>query len=310
MGDNMDFKQVSYIIKVAECQNITKAARELFISQPSLSQFISKAEDELGVKLFDRSTNPLTLTYAGEKYIEAAKEILRINKEIQDELQDIAECRKGRIVLGIPSERGGYMLPPVLKRFREIYPEVEVKTKEANTDFLLEELKRGKLDFIIVPERELPKELEGTLIYEEELLFVAGDGVIDRSHCKDGYANVIDWEKVREMPFIILKKGHGSRRKCEEVFESHHVEPNVIFETNSNSTALRMTANGIGVTMVPEMTVNLFHGAQRFNTYSLDVKPVTWNVLAVHRKDTYQNKAQKEFIRIAAEIFGKNTSKM
>ena len=62
----MDFKQLSYIVKVAECQNITKAAKELFISQPSLSQFLSKTEEELGVKLFDRSTNPLTLTYSGK----------------------------------------------------------------------------------------------------------------------------------------------------------------------------------------------------------------------------------------------------
>ena len=60
----MDFKQLSYIVKVAECQNITKAAKELFISQPSLSQFLSKTEEELGVKLFDRNTNLLTLTYS------------------------------------------------------------------------------------------------------------------------------------------------------------------------------------------------------------------------------------------------------
>lgn len=301
----MDFKQMSYMVKVAECQNITKAAKELYVSQPSLSQFIAKTEEELGVKLFDRSASPLSLTYAGEKYIEAAKEILRINKEIKDELQDIAGYQKGRISLGIPSERGGYMLPPILRKFKEKYPGIEVKTREANTDFLLEELKKGKVDLIIVPDRNLPKELEGQLIYEEELLFVAGDGVIGRDRCLDGYANVIDWNKIGSLPFIVLKKGQGSRRKCEEIFRFHHLEPDIIFETNSNSTALRMAASGLGVALVPEMTVNLFRGAQRFNTYSLDITPVTWNVLAVYRRDTYQNRAQKEFIKIATEIFGK-----
>ena len=83
----MDFKQLAYIIKVAECRNITKAAKELFISQPSLSQFITKAEEELGVRLFDRSMNPLSLTYAGTKYIEAARKIIMVNENIKKELQ-------------------------------------------------------------------------------------------------------------------------------------------------------------------------------------------------------------------------------
>ena len=69
----MDFKQITYIIKVAECRNITKAARELYISQPSLSQLISKAEEELGIRIFDRNTNPVTLIYAGKRYIEEEK---------------------------------------------------------------------------------------------------------------------------------------------------------------------------------------------------------------------------------------------
>ncbi|WP_181995657.1 LysR family transcriptional regulator [Clostridium sp. AM58-1XD] len=115
----MDFKQLFYIVKVAECQNITKAAKALFVSQPSLSQFISKAEEELGVKIFDRSTNPLTLTYAGRKYIEAARKILDINDNVKKELQDIAGYQKGLINLGIPKERGSYMLPGLMKEFKK-----------------------------------------------------------------------------------------------------------------------------------------------------------------------------------------------
>lgn len=299
----MDFKQLSYIVKVAECQNITKAAKELFISQPSLSQFLSKTEEELGVKLFDRSTNPLTLTYSGKKCVEAAKQILDINNNLKKELEDIAGCQKGQIVVGIPRERGGYMLPPVLKEFKKQYPEVEIKTAEYNTDLLLEQLSQGRLDVIFIPERNLDSELAYEEIYEEELVLVTGDGVIDRSWCLDGYANVIDWEKIKTMPFAVLKKGHGSRRKCEEIFSSHNIEPVIAFETNSNSTALRMAAEGIVITMVPEMTVRLFQGAQRFNTYSLDKTPVTWKVVAVYRKAAYQNLAQKEFIKIARNIF-------
>lgn len=72
----MSFKKLKYIITIAECRSISKAACELFISQPSLSSILSNMEKDLGVSLFDRSTNPISLTYAGEKYVETAKKYL------------------------------------------------------------------------------------------------------------------------------------------------------------------------------------------------------------------------------------------
>lgn len=303
----MDFKQITYIIKVAECRNITKAARELYISQPSLSQLISKAEEELGIRIFDRNTNPLTLTYAGKRYIEEAKKIIDINENIKKELQDIAGCQKGLIVFGIPRERGSYMLPPLIKRFRERYPEVDIQIVEENTDLLLEHLKKGHLDLIFIPERKQDEELSYEKIYEEELFLAVGNGVLDRTKCLDGYSDVIDWEKIQDLPFVVLKQGHGSRKTCEEIFARYGFSPRILLETSSNLTALRMAEEGVAAAIVPEMTIRLFQGSRRFNTYSLDKEPVTWNVLAVYRKNAYQNAAQKSMIEMAREIFEKRT---
>ena len=93
----MDFRQLMYIRTVAEQKSITAAAKALFITQPSLSHFISKTEEEMGVKIFDRSTYPISLTYAGEKYIEAAEKILYISEELKKEFGDISQSKKGRI---------------------------------------------------------------------------------------------------------------------------------------------------------------------------------------------------------------------
>ena len=73
----MDFREMLYITTVADCRSITAAARKLYISQPSLSHIVSKVEQDVGVKLFDRGTSPLTITYAGEKYVETARKILQ-----------------------------------------------------------------------------------------------------------------------------------------------------------------------------------------------------------------------------------------
>ncbi|WP_243009103.1 LysR family transcriptional regulator substrate-binding protein [Clostridium sp. AM58-1XD] len=167
----------------------------------------------------------------------------------------------------------------------------------------MDELRHGRLDVIFIPERALGPELGYEEIYEEEFLLVAGDGMIGKDRCLDGYSSVIDWKRVKDLPFAVLKKGHGSREKCEEIFRRYAVNPVIAFETSSNLTALRMAEAGFAVAMVPEMTVRLFQGARRFNTYSLDKVPITWKVLAVYRKEAYQNLAQKEFIKIAQRVF-------
>lgn len=94
----------------------------MYISQPSLSQIISKVENDLGIKLFDRTAYPITLTYAGEKYVDTARKILMMKDNLRRELTDIGNGVRGKITVGIPVERAGYMLPETLKEFRRVYP--------------------------------------------------------------------------------------------------------------------------------------------------------------------------------------------
>ena len=103
----MDFRELYYITMIADCQSITKAAQKLYISQPSLSHLVSKVEAELGVKLFDRTAYPITQTYAGERYVDTARQILRLNDNMRREFSDISEGTAGRITIGMPTERVG-----------------------------------------------------------------------------------------------------------------------------------------------------------------------------------------------------------
>ena len=111
----MDFREMLYITTVADCRSITAAARKLYISQPSLSHIVSKVEQDVGGKLFDRGTSPITITYAGEKYVETARKILLMSDNLRKELIDAGLGEKGRIVFGMPTERAGYMLPAVIQ---------------------------------------------------------------------------------------------------------------------------------------------------------------------------------------------------
>ena len=143
----MDFRDLQYVIAVADCGSITEAAKKLYISQPSLSYIISKIEQDIGVQLFHRKNYPLTLTYAGEKYVDTARTILRLNDNLRRELVDIGLGEKGRIIFGLPTERAGYMLPRVIPPYKKMFPQVDVQIYEAMSDDLLSALLKDEINF-------------------------------------------------------------------------------------------------------------------------------------------------------------------
>ena len=127
----MDLDQMRYFVAVAECRSITKAAQQLYISQPSLSRSIAAAEEEAGVLLLDRTSRPISLTYAGQRCYETAKQILALSTDLSNQFRDISDCRIGRIILGASAQRSAHTLPAVLPRFWESTPAWRLKRWKA-----------------------------------------------------------------------------------------------------------------------------------------------------------------------------------
>ena len=176
----MDFRELTYITTIADCGSVTEAAKRLYISQPSLSYILAKVEEDLGVKLFDRKTSPLTLTYAGERYVATARTILSLSGNLRRELKDIGGGARGEIRIGIPTERAGYMLPKVLGKFHERYPEVQVRLVESRSSEILGELDKDKISFAVLPggSGEFPIGLESRLIYRERVWLAAPERLL------------------------------------------------------------------------------------------------------------------------------------
>ena len=107
----MDFKDLSYVVAIAKHQNITKAADSLFVTQPTLTKFLQHLERDLGQKLFRKLGNRFILTYAGERYVEKAIELLNLKKELDQEMRDIVKNNAGSLKIAFPTMRGTYMLP-------------------------------------------------------------------------------------------------------------------------------------------------------------------------------------------------------
>ena len=126
----MNTKHAQYMLTVLQEGSITNAAKKLYVSQPSLSQMIKLVENNLGAPIFNRNTDPITLTFAGEKYIEAAKQILTINQNLAREIQEINEEEHGTIRFGIPVQRAMQVIPYMLPKFKKLYPHVNLELFE------------------------------------------------------------------------------------------------------------------------------------------------------------------------------------
>ena len=288
---------------------MSEAARKLYISQPSLSYIISKVEEDLGVKLFDRKTNPITLTYAGERYVETARQILLLSDNLRRELTDIGQGERGRIRLGIPTERAGYMLPKVIGRFRELYPGVHIQLMESKSEEILGELEKDKIAFAVLPGsgQEFPVGLLSELIYRERVFFVTAPGRLPEEMIlppgEDGVPTV-KLKMTKQMPYIIMKRGQYIRKKTDQIFRKANFFPKEAMEISSCVSAVELARAGLGVTIVPERAIGALGNPENIDIYHYNSRPDYWDVSAVYKENAYLDRTERCLIDLMKQEFG------
>lgn len=301
----MDFRQLQYITTVAEYRNITKAADALFISQSALSHYIQKAEQELGIVLFDRSTTPISLTLAGQHYVETARRILLENEQLMKVFRDITHHMTGKLRIGTSRDRASYTIPRLLPAFAGQYPGIEVEVVTESGYQLTEALRAGKIDLVLLPvyKSETFQGIETQKIYSEELIFAAKAGTISPEQRISGHPGCIDLKKCKDIPFFLLFQEHRSRYAINALFRSHRIKPPVRMEFASNITCYWMASTGMGVTIVPYLTTRLTSCEQEIELLSLDTEPVTWDVEVWTRKNAYLGQPERDLIELARGMF-------
>ena len=132
----MNTKQIDCVLELSNTLNFREAAENLFISQPSLSAAVKKAGAQIGFPVFDRSSNPIQLTDLGREYIRSIETIMEVENSFQNYVNDMRELKSGSISIGGTNLFASYVLPPVLSRFTELYPQIHVHLTEATTSEL------------------------------------------------------------------------------------------------------------------------------------------------------------------------------
>ncbi len=313
----INFLNLEYFLVAAEELNFTKAAKQLYISQQSLSNHISNMEKEFDVILFNR-TNPLTLTYAGQALKKRARQLLALKKETYRELADIKDFSIGKLTIGVSHTRGRVILPEILPVYREQFPNIDLCLVEGNSTMLDNDLLHGDVDLII---GMMPFRVEnvGTVpICEEEILLAVSDAVLERAlpghveEVKARLSNHTDLSLLSRCPFLLINEGNRVRTLANEMFEDAQITPQIVLETENIETVLALSVKGMGITFYPKMfmsnhgDINDFKDKVRrhtsMNFYSLD-SPKAHGTLGIgFHKGHYMSQATREFIRIAKEV--------
>lgn len=248
----MDVKYLKYILAIAERKNMTKAAEELFVSQSSLSQYLGRLERELKTPLFYRAKNELTLTPAGTLYVDAARKVIAIQKELYQNIADLDQ--RGHITVGVTSNFALRMLTEIIPQFKKIYPRISIEITELGLPDLKKLMAEEKLDIGIaaMDAADIP-DIPHHILRQEEVLLA-----VPRNHPythKNPSSPISPEEFAAHFSgdsFIISRKGSSLRTMSDQLFASSGFTPAAFCETNNIAACRSMVANHSGITLIAE----------------------------------------------------------
>ncbi len=297
----MNLRHAYYILTVLEEGSISNAAKKLYISQPSLSQMIHSIEQKYHIKIFNRHTSPISLTFAGTKYVEAAKKILTINRNLTTTLNEINDETHGVIRVGISIHRSMYLLPQILPVFTDKYPNVDLQLIEDSSSRIEELACNEEIDLAFVnPEYQL-EELEYLLLQKERMvLFSSIETELAKGLTPGSEIFISD---AKDEKFIALHQGQGVRGIQDKMFSEAAISPKIVVETKSVEVARRLAIACKAVTIYPETMLNELENLKGCSTYfPIKGEQFKRNFYLCHNKNLYLSKFMKEFITITQAI--------
>ncbi len=305
-----------YVYEVYKERSFTKAAQNLYISQPSLSARIKKIEEIIGEPLFDRSTTPLQLTEVGKVYIEAAEEITQIEQRVENYINDLAGLKTGNLAVGASTLFAAYVVPSLITQFNQKFPDVHIQLIEGNTAELEEMLGSNALDFVI-DNYHYDSILYNKELYCEENILLAVPkhfavneelGIYQLSYKNIKNKNYLNQKypavplgRFADIPFIMLTQGNDTRTRGDRLCRNVGFKPNIVLEFNQQSTAYMASSTQLGATFISDILVSQLPAFENLVYYKLDGEEAKRKVFFYYKTHKYKTRVMEEFIRMMHE---------
>lgn len=273
---NLSSRDLRAVIALIEERNFTRAAERVHLSQSAFSALIQGVEDSLGARLFERNTRNVALTPEGRLFEESARRVLADFEGMVSDFRDHAERRRGRVAIAaLPSLAAGW-LPDVLAEFRKRYPGIELALFDTLSEQCLALLRAGRVDFALATAGDKDADLATESLCADEFHLVCRK---DHPLAKQREVKLRD---LAEHPFVHLSRNSSVRQHLEAAF--HATAMQTVLEVEHLATVTGMVAAGLGITVVPALT--LFHfDRPDLAVRRLEMKGLKRRILLVRRKN-------------------------
>ena len=288
-----NIKQFEVVMEIARSGSISKAAEVLNVKQPTLSKFLLKCESDLGFELFDRTTIPIKLTPAGERFINAGQKIIDAYHQLEKEIADAKNNKKSIVKIGISNSRAPYMLPKILKRFSEECPDCKIIIKEDTTSNLVNELYTGSLDLIISLLSDGTRNFLFENLFNETILLA----------CPKTLEHLDVLDIIKNKPLINSCKGQRMWNLTNMIInEVGSIEP--VIECKSIGLGMSFVNKGLGSMLAPSYFAkdnkyeNVVFKELPINIKNIVGSEIERKVCVFYRKKQFLTTGEKKFIEI------------
>ena len=285
--------EMVYVYEVYRHRSFTRAAQALYISQPSLSQMIRKAEARIGAPIFDRSTSPIGLTETGRAYIRAAEQVLQIEADLRQYLDDAERCVTGVLTLGGTTLFTSYVLPPILSAFSDQYPGVELRLHEAHTAQLKEELQEGRLDFAIDNSTFDPSVYDSQLFQREQIILAVPRSLpvneaaarfrLTSRELRRKMDCRVPLSLFSDTPFLLLKEGNDTRIQAEQLCAQAGFVPKIRLQLDQQLAAYNLASYGLGAAFISDTLALSAPPDDRLYFYRIDSPDVNRSICLFYK---------------------------
>ncbi len=303
----MDLKYLQYIVEIGNEKSISKAAKKLYISQPTLSVYLTRLEKELGTPLFERTKKELLPTQAGSLYLATAQQMLDQKDALYQQIAALTTKDSGHISIGFFLNIAGNMISDIYPKFLSIYPNTRVDFSDGRYKYIYEGLMNHtfQLAFIAIYQPD-SQALSYVEIKKEEFILAVPKSIpFSLSYPdREGELPCISLNQIKDVKFILATKDTIRREIEDSVFRRYQITPAICNEVHNIKTTINIIEEGNGIAMIPEGFKDI---SRNISYYRLDCHPY-WKLVAAYKKDMVITPAVQTLIALAKEYYHTHTS--
>lgn len=296
----MNLKQLEAFVQVSESGSFSKAAKELFLTQPTISAHISSLEKELNVRLFIRNTKEVSLSDDGKDLYRYAKQITDLEKAIEERFYMDSDDGKQFITIAASTIPAQYLLPKVLMCYRERYPKEQIKIMETDSSEVVTQVVDHMVDVGFTGTVLEKKHCKYIPFYKDELAVITPDTPEYRI-LKEQNRDDIDW--IKRKPLILREEGSGTRKEAEKQLKNAGIsmeDLDIVASIANQETIKKSVKQGMGITVLSRLAAEDEDGLLIFPIPGADEGR---DINLVYNKNYQMTRSADRFIRIVKEVY-------